>query len=250
MGGSSSKGSVEGVLKCSEHGMTFKEKWSTANQVDLSATFADQGVKGLEVSVKGTFKENKPLSGSVGVSFANDLFATDVKINAASNASYVAEDVEAQVTVGQSGFVGGAKGSCSVDGTVGPVDVKLGYDVGPVDVKLGYVADDFQATFLMNDTFKEFGFNYHQSINKALAVAAEIKLAASSSVPTVQVGAVYNAANNVTYRVRVDSKELGLVYAQDLSENLAFSAAVGIDITKPLSAGTGGKGGINFTFSA
>merc|ERR1711916_9403 len=132
------------------------EKWSTANQVDLSATFADQGVKGLEVSVKGTFKENKPLSGSVGVSFANDLFATDVKINAASNA---AEDVEAQVTVGQSGFVGGAKGSCSVDGTVGPVDVNLGY----------------------------------------LAVAAEIKLAASSSVPTVQVGAVYNAANNVTY---------------------------------------------------
>merc|ERR1712065_112414 len=121
-------GSVEGVLKCSEHGMTFKEKWSTANQVDLSATFADQGVKGLEVSVKGTFKENKPLSWSVG-------------------------------------------------GTVGPVDVKL-----------GYVADDFQATFLMNDTFKEFGFNYHQSINKALAVAAEIKLAASSSVPTVQVG--------------------------------------------------------------
>merc|ERR1711991_775512 len=233
--GSTSKGSVEGVLKCSEHGMTFKEKWSTANQVDLSATFADQGVKGLEVSVKGTFKENKPLSGSVGVSFANDLFATDVKINAASNASYVAEDVEAQVTVGQSGFVGGAKGSCSVDGTVGPVDVKL-----------GYVADDFQATFLMDDTFKEFGFNYHQSINKALAVAAEIKLAASSSVPTVQVGAVYNAANNVTYRVRVDSKELGLVYAQDL----AFSAAVGIDITKPLSAGTGGKGGINFTFSA
>merc|ERR1711991_821297 len=228
--GSTSKGSVEGVLKCSEHGMTFKEKWSTANQVDLSATFADQGVKGLEVSVKGTFKENKPLSGSVGVSFANDLFATDVKIDAASNASYVAEDVEAQVTVGQ---------SCFVDGTVGPVDVKL-----------GYVADDFQATFLMNDTFKEFGFNYHQSINKALAVAAEIKLAASSSVPTVQVGAVYNAANNVTYRVRVDSNELGLVYAQDLSENLAFSAAVGLDITKPLSAGTGGKGGINFTFSA
>merc|ERR1711916_150281 len=83
------------------------------------------GVKGLEVSVKGTFKENKPLSGSVG----------------------------------------GAKGSCSVDGTVGPVDVKL-----------GYVADDFQATFLMNDTFKEFGFNYHQSINKALAVAARSSL--------------------------------------------------------------------------
>ena len=245
--------SVAATMDCKKMGLTFTEKWSSSNAIDIKAVAKNVGTDGVKVTVKGKFDEGAkaPISGSVDASFANDLVAGSLEIKADSGAQYCASEVNGNVSLGQSGFVGGVKGGYS-----------LANGAKPVDVKLGYATNDFQATFLLNKNFTEFGVNYHQAVNDKLAVAAQIDLkdapkkdaaaaAGASSVPKIEVGAVYKCCKGTTYRVKVDSDgNLGTVYGQDISDNISVAFAFGLDLGQALNSGAAGKAGFSLNFNA
>lgn len=231
--------SVKAKLGCKPIGLVLEEKWNNKNAIEVKATVADQGVKGLTVETKGKFEEKagkNPLTGHIETAFANEAFSGALKL--VSEGSIV-DKVEVSAAAGAQGFIAGAGAKLAVATN----------NLSDVDFKLGYIGSNFRANVVMGSLFSKFAIEYLQVVSPKVSVAVQMKL--ESAFPTIEIGSTYACNPDTLIRSRVHTNgKIGAVLEQKFSPAVKVSWCGQIDAAAGFSSGKMGSFGTAIEFEA
>lgn len=208
-------GSLETKYKVKEYGLTISEKWNTDNTLTSEVAVENQLVKGLKLSLDGTFA---PQTGSKTGRFKTAYSHESVRLDGDVNVDF-SPIINASAVVGYQGWLGG---------------YQLAFDTKKSaltknNFALGYTAGDLVIHTNVNDG-KEFGGSVYQRCNDRLECGVQLSWAAGSNATQIGIGAKYDLDKDACVRAKVNNaSHIGLGYQQRLRDGITLTLSSLID---------------------
>jgi len=216
-------GSLEAKYKISDYGLTVTEKWNTDNTLFSEAAVQDQLVKGLKLSLEGTFA---PQTGSKNGKFKVAYGQENVKIDSDVNIDLAGPLVNASTVIGYEGWLAGYK--TAFDSQKSAITTN--------NFALGYTAKDFVLHTSVNDG-QEFSGSVFQKCNDKLNCGVQLSWTSGSNATKFGIGAVYSLDKDASVRAKVNNQsQVGLGYQQKLRDGITLTLSTLID-AKNFNAG-------------
>jgi len=224
---------LETKYKCSEHGLTMSEKWSSDNSLTTDITVEDKLAKGLKLVLGNKFV---PSSGQIKGAAKATFKADAATFNAESSLDLSPNMMGALVLGYQNWLVGGQVGFDTAKSSLTKTNVAL-----------GYVAKDYTLHTYCNDGTL-YGGSVYQKLNKDLESAVDISFNPATNSSVFGLGCKYVTDRNSSVRAKFNSNgNLGLGYQHKLKDGVTVTLATSID-AKNLSGGDHKLGmGLEFT---
>jgi len=218
-----------------EHGITLKEKWNTDNVLLTELSAEDNLVKGLKLSLNGTFA---PQSGKKTASIKSQFKAENIHLNGDVDLDYAGPIFHAHGVLGYQGWLAG--GQVSFD----PSKNKL----TRTNFAAGYQNGDFVVHTNVNDG-QEFAGSVYQRVNPQLETGISLSWTAGNNATRFGLGAVYQLDDDSHLRAKVNNaSQIGLGFSHRLRSGVTLSLSAMID-GKNFNQG-GHKLGMGFDLSA
>jgi len=226
-------GNIETKWKCSDHGVTFTEKWNTDNTLNATFDMQDKILPGLKLTLDGTFK---PASGDMSGKLKEEYKHEKVVINTDMNLS-ASPVINSSISLGHGNFVLG---------------YNTAFDSGKAaltkhNFALGYSTNEMNLHCTANDS-KVLGGGIYHRVNKNLETGVTVSAAIGGN-NNFGIGCKYNLGPDASIRAKVDnSSKVGLSYQQTLRPGIDLVLSGLFDGTKLNQAGH--KIGLSLEMSA
>lgn len=228
-------GSLETKYKCSEHGLTFSEKWNTDNTLGTEISIEDQLVKGLKLSFDTQFApQTGKKSGKIKTQYKQEYFNANFDVDF----DFAGPTINGAAVAGYNGWLAG---------------YQFGFDTSKSKLSksnfaVGYKADDFTLNTSVNDG-SEFGGSVFQRVNSSLETGVQLKWAAGSNATSFGIAAKYTPEKDTTLRAKVNNNsQIGLSYQQKIRSGVSLTLSTNIE-GKNFNQG-GHKVGLGIDFEA
>jgi voltage-dependent anion channel protein 2 len=210
-------GSLETKYKVKEYGLTFSEKWSTNNTLSSEVAVENQLVKGLKLSLDGSFApQNGSKSGKFKAAYSHERVRLDGDVNLDFSPI-----VNASAVVGYQGWLAGYQfGFNCKDNKIVNNNFALGYTTG-----------DFVLHTSVNDG-KVFGGSIYQRCNDRLETGVDLSWSTQADKGKQKFGiaAKYALDKDASVRAKVDiESKIGLGYQQKLRDGITLTLSSQID---------------------
>ncbi|XP_074599952.1 voltage-dependent anion-selective channel-like [Brevipalpus obovatus] len=194
-------GHLESKHNVKEWGLTFKEKWTTDNQISTEITVADKMMEGLKLGAVGSFTPQAGKKrGTVSASMKGGYFNVGSEVELDQNGPLI----NATGVVGSRGFLVGAQ--CSFD----PNQKKF----TKTNVSLAYLAEDFQLHTNINQK-TDFSGSVYQKVNDSLQSGVSFGWSSKSNETQLAVGCIYKIDDSSSWKAKISNNSqicLGFVH--------------------------------------
>jgi len=228
-------GNLETKYKCSEHGVTLTEGWSTDNVLSTEMVVEDKVTKGLKLVLNSKFA---PATGNISGTVKSTYKLDALSLNLDSTLDTKGPVLNGAAVASYSSWLLGAN---------------VGFDTSKskltkTNFSVGFSAKDFQLHTFCNDG-AEYGGSIYQKINKDLEGAIDIGYSSSSNVTRFGIGCKYALDSSSSVRAKINNtSQLGLGYQHKLRDGVTFTLSSLLDV-KNFGAG-GHKLGLAVDFSS
>jgi len=228
-------GSLETKYKCSDHGLTFKEKWNTDNVIFTEVAIEDQLCKGLKLEFNTSFApQTGKKSGKIKTSYKMDYanLGCDVDFD------FAGPSVHGAAVLGYNGWLGGYQMSFDTSKS----------KLTKSNFALGYEAGDFTIHTNVNDG-AEFGGSIYHKVSKNLEVGVQLSWASGTSSTALGLGSKYKIDDDSSISAKVsNNSQIGLGYSTKLKDGVKLTLS-GLVEGKNINQG-GHKVGLGLDFEA
>jgi len=210
--------SLDTKYKVPDYGLTFTEKWTTANVLTTEVACADKLTPGLNVSLEASFapdsgKRSGKLKGTYKITNATVETAVDAGDDSPTKAT-------ASMVLGYQGWLGG---------------YQVGYDVNENKVNknnfaMGYCAGDFQLHTSVENG-ETFSASLYQRVSNRLESGVQLAWTSGAEDSTkFGVGCRYLLDPCTSLRAKVsNASELGFGFEQKLRDGVTLTLSTFID---------------------
>lgn len=226
-------GDLTSEYKCSDHGLTLKESWTTDNVLSTEVTIEDQLAQGLKLAFDTSFApQTGKKSGKVKTGYKNDY----VNVNCDVDFDFSGPTVNGAAVLGYNGFLGG---------------YQMAFDTSKSKLtksnfSAGYAAGDFTLNTYANDA-AEFGGSISQNVNDNLDTAVQLSWTTGSNAVRFGLAGKYVLDKSASVSAKVNNNgQVGLAYSQDVRDGVTLTLSALVE-AKNINAG-GHKVGMGLEF--
>lgn len=230
-----SLGTLKAEYKCSEHGVTFSEKWTTDNVLKSELTSEDKLVKGLKLTLDSSFS---PASGKKSAvlksTYKHDKFLLNTDVDLDMNGPVVHNSL----VFGHMGWLLGYQSSFDTAKSA----------LTRNNCAVGYQAKDFTLHTNVNDG-TEVGGSIYQKVNSQLGLGVSLSWSSVNNATRFALASKYQLDKYAFVQAKVNNlSQIGLSYTQELRPGVKLIASSLLD-GKNINGG-GHKLGLGFELQA
>lgn len=203
-------GSLETKYKCSEYGLTFKEKWTTDNVLSVDVSFEDLFTKGLKLSFDTSFApQTGKKDGKMKLGYKTDY----VNLESDVNFDFAGPTIHGNGVLGYNGWLAGAQLSFDTSKS----------KLTKSNFAVGYSKDGLTLHSNIDDGARFCGSAY-QKVSDDLEVGANISYSAGNNNTGFGLGCKYIVDKDASVTAKVNnSSQIGLGYTQKVRDGVKLN---------------------------
>jgi len=204
-------GNLEVKYKVPDYGLTFTEKWTTANVVNAELAIEDKLIEGMKQSFVASFEPN---TGRKTAQIKNGYKREHLHLNANLDFTSAMPNITACMVTGYKGYLGG---------------IHLGFDpakqqLSKINYAMGYQASDFQFHGAVNDAGENYVAHVYQRLSDRTETGVMLSWVQSTKSTQFGVGVKHALDKSSFVKAKVNNSGIfGLAYS--------FKAHDGVTLT-------------------
>jgi len=205
-------GALETKYKLKDYGLTFKEKWTTDNNLATEITIEDQIAQGLKLTFDTSFA---PTTGKKSGRIKSGYKREYLNLNCDVDFDFAGPTIHGAAVLGYNGWLAGYQ--MSFDTSKSKLEKS--------NFAVGYSTDDFTLHTNVNNG-SEFGGSIYQRVSKEIETGVSLAWTAGTTQTRFGLGAKYSPDKETTFRAKVNnSSQIGCSYQQKVRDGVTLTVS-------------------------